>query len=341
MQTKHRMFAHLAAGLLLIGASVGLVDESVGQDPTKEDSPGRLVQLKAPSANLPQAQPQAKATAPIAYWIGVKCMGPLPSVLQTHLNLPENQGLLVVDVVPNSPAATAGIKIDDILLTIDDRPLESVLNLVDAVKQSGDQKAMKLGLLREGKMQSVDLTPARRPAEMAGGRPFAGQPQDHDPIQQWFEQMHPGLGGKPPMRLRFFHPGTILPPGTTTQPVLPESLSISITREGKKPAKIVVKQNENQWELTENDLDQLPKEIRPHVERMLHGTVVESMPQFDFLPSAKPRGALKPKSPTATRPSIDWLREHLRRMDQQMDQMRDWVEKLEKEPAQPELKKNK
>ena len=175
---------------------------------------------------------------------------------------------------------------------------------------------------------------------MAQGRPFGRGEQDLDPLQQWFEQMHPGLGGSPPMRLRFFHPGTILPPGASIAPPLPEELSISITRQGKTPAKIIVQRNDDRWELTENDLSELPDDVRGHVQRMLDGVVVESMPQFDFLPGAgqpmpKTSGkmVLPKRVPGA---SVDYLKKQMQHMDQQMQKMRGWIEEMENQPPAEE-----
>jgi hypothetical protein len=50
---------------------------------------------------------------------------------------------------------------------------------------------------------------------------------------------------------------------------LPDSLSITITREGKHPAKIKVKQEEREIETTEDKVNELPEDIRRYVEPML------------------------------------------------------------------------
>jgi hypothetical protein len=46
-------------------------------------------------------------------------------------------------------------------------------------------------------------------------------------------------------------------------------MSVVISKEGDQPAKIVVKRGDDKWELTEKELNKLPADIRPHVERML------------------------------------------------------------------------
>src|SRR5262245_36600046 len=83
----------------------------------EDESDGNIVQIgrsdKAPARpNLPPPRPgdeddQARP-APPAYWIGL--LGgaiPADNPLRAHLDLPENQGLLVANIVPKSPAAKA------------------------------------------------------------------------------------------------------------------------------------------------------------------------------------------------------------------------------------------
>ena len=44
----------------------------------------------------------------------------------------------------------------------------------------------------------------------------------------WFDENHPGTAGRPPLRMRFMHPGIILPPGTKNQPSLPAEANQTI-----------------------------------------------------------------------------------------------------------------
>src|SRR5882762_672857 len=55
--------------------------------------------------------------------IGMQTISP---VLAAALNLPRSYGVVVSDVLPNSPAMAAGIHIGDVLLTVDGRMAESV-----------------------------------------------------------------------------------------------------------------------------------------------------------------------------------------------------------------------
>ena len=86
------------------------------------------------------------------YWIGLSVeAGP-------------QQGLVVRAVSPESPAAKAGIKVNDVIVSAGDTALKSVPDLVKAVAQA-KEKELGLTILRDRKQQKVSVKPAKRPTE--------------------------------------------------------------------------------------------------------------------------------------------------------------------------------
>ena len=96
-------------------------------------------------ARIPlQVQPLVRVTlGPVAakapareYWIGVSVnlIGP---VLRAQLQLTQPGAVVVNQVVPDSPAATAGIVVNDILLAIDGRTIVDPQDLANAAQSSG------------------------------------------------------------------------------------------------------------------------------------------------------------------------------------------------------------
>ena len=81
-----------------------------------------LVLLHQGQKKILQVQPKLKVTfgpaqpAPPEFWIGVSVSAVEPA-LQAQLQIP-NQGLIVTSVIDESPAAKAGLKVNDILLSI-------------------------------------------------------------------------------------------------------------------------------------------------------------------------------------------------------------------------------
>ena len=209
------------------------------------------------------------------YWIGLHASPPSP-VVQAQLKLPNDQGLVVEDVQPQSPAAKAGIQQYDILLKGNDKPLANLGDLVRVIDQVKNGK-LTLDLLRDGKHVSVTVTPAKRPASEMGGPGF---------------DFGPGLAPGGPLEFRIIHRGQILPPGgplptppdgATTMEIiirattkLADGTQVEITRHGAEPAKIVVTRGKEKWEGTSGDLSKIPEKIRPEVEKLLH-------PVFDHM----------------------------------------------------------
>lgn len=206
------------------------------------------------------------------YWVGVQCH-PVSATLRAQLGLDKDAGLVVSHVVKDGPAAKAGIKQHDILLVIGDENLANQQQLVEQI-QKREGKALKFKLLRAGKEKIVELTPAER-------KSFAGtaeaMPSDAA-IKKAFEwlkrhQATAGADGKP-LTLRMLRPGVVVDADWKFSfggEDIPKGLSVSITRTSGKPAKITVKQGDKTWDLKEGDLDELPKELRPHVKRLMGG----------------------------------------------------------------------
>jgi serine protease Do len=133
------------------------------------DKPASLTILRGGKKLKIQVQPQVRVTmGPVqpelpAFWIGIS-VSPLEPALRSQLKLPPNQGLLAIDVVKDSPAAKADVKLHDILLSLAGQPLESQQKLVELVQSNGE-KSIQLELIREGKTQTIDVTPQRRKSD--------------------------------------------------------------------------------------------------------------------------------------------------------------------------------
>jgi hypothetical protein len=191
-------------------------------------------------------------------WIGM-ALAPADETLRAQLGLDEGTGVVVTAVVEDSPAAKAGVRKHDILVSVDEAPVAAAADVVKAVDAAGD-KPITVTLLRGGEKTTLEVTPEKR-------RPT--QPIEIE------------IGGEGGLVVRnaaeyLVRPGAILKRHATLSRILsnglgelPENLSITITKSGKQPAQIVVKRDDENWEVTEDQLDELPDDVRPHVDRML------------------------------------------------------------------------
>ena len=79
--------------------------------------------------------------------------------LAAALKLARGSGVLVSDLQPGSPALTAGLKLNDILLSVDGRPLDNVAAMIGLSFQHVPGDAMKVQVLRGNQTLSFDITP--------------------------------------------------------------------------------------------------------------------------------------------------------------------------------------
>lgn len=295
------------------------------------------------------------------YWIGVGCE-PVGETLRSQLDI--ESGLLVTSVGEQWPAAKAGIEVHDVLLEFGDEKLKEVADLIDAVDASEGKQTTAV-LLRRGKQIKIDITPIERPHS-----PEQAEEQEDEFV--WQEFFGPNIDAKalqdrirrlqpqgPGMRLWRLGPGLIY-----NQPAadLPEGVTVTVTKEGRKPAAITVKRGEKTWELTEETLDRLPKELaepvkryldRPPVQRPLSALqVLPPPPQGRPAPpqtgAVPPQGGAQPKGPS--RPELNLRLREFRleegqlqqKMDEMLKQMREMRRQMEREGAfdslQQELK---
>ncbi|HEY5315170.1 MAG TPA: PDZ domain-containing protein, partial [Pirellulales bacterium] len=145
------------------------------QDPPESKQPAETDQTPAAPGDA-QRGPSAD------YWIGVQCSPIHDPALRAQLNLDRDQGgLLIEDVLPDSPAAKAGLKRFDVLLTVGDTRLRDMHSLQRAINRTAGGE-LKIELYRGGKQQAVTVKPAQRSEEF--GPPSAFQPPP-DALQQW------------------------------------------------------------------------------------------------------------------------------------------------------------
>jgi serine protease Do len=95
--------------------------------------------------------------------IGIQTITP---VMAAALNLPHSYGVIVSDVLPNTPAAAAGIRIGDVLLSIDGRLADSVPYVSFRLMSVNSGEKVHIELLRGKERLAFDVPVAERPDNM-------------------------------------------------------------------------------------------------------------------------------------------------------------------------------
>ncbi|MBM4004768.1 MAG: PDZ domain-containing protein [Planctomycetes bacterium] len=274
----------------LAGATLAL---SANQSPGQETPPVNLEAKEIVLQLVTEDSPEGKvlafanldvAAAPSEFWIGVS-LEPLNDLLKNQLSV--DQGLAVNAVYPDSPAEKAGLKVYDIVVKAGDSSVKEAGDLVKAV-DAAKESALAVTVVRGGKEMVIKVTPAKRGAPMAqasrfegiAGLPEAEQKKAMELYQQYMQKAmealkSSGADGKP-IDMLFFRPGIVggeIERRLATRGAdsgLPRDVSIQINKEGEQPAKITVTRDGKTWVVSEGKFEELPADLRPHVEGMLH-----------------------------------------------------------------------
>src|SRR3954471_11416111 len=240
----------LAVGVFTAGAvaasSSALAQEDVKPLDLRFTHRGDVLYLIA-DAEKPGEEAKAAKEGQNEYWIGVQ-IAELPEVAKQQLGL--DQGLVIEDVMPDSPAAKAEIKKHDILIKAGDTPLKEPSDLVKSVEASKG-KEMTIAIVRGGKDRTVKVVAAKRPEkERVVEHRTARQPIDAE-IKRLEEALDSlkSKAGKEGFGLWLAQPGVVaprfhyqispFPKGPAGD--FPKDLTVRIVKEGDQPTKIHVK----------------------------------------------------------------------------------------------------
>jgi hypothetical protein len=95
------------------------------------------------------------------YWIGVSVTAIEP-VLRAQLQLPQNHGVIVNQVYPNSPAAKAGLGLHAIIVEVDENPITDPADLAKSVQAKGTKPLVLKIAVKGGKSRTITVTPERK-----------------------------------------------------------------------------------------------------------------------------------------------------------------------------------
>lgn len=216
---------------------------------------------------------EIESSAP-TYWIGIRGRRVSSPVLRTQFQLAEDLGVVIEEVMPDSPAAKAGLREHDIILRAGGEPMLDMRVLQKMVRETGT-KPIELQLIRLAKETTLTVVPEEQPADALKQMdnpnwPFNTLEGDPDQLREFMEGLR--RRGGLPGDMQMFGPRAFFGGGQIDLSQMPGGVSITITREGDSPAKITVKQGDKTWEVTADDekaIEQLPDNIRSFVKQML------------------------------------------------------------------------
>jgi serine protease Do len=78
--------------------------------------------------------------------------------LQQALGLPSSDGVLISDVVSDTPAGKAGLKRGDVIVELEGQPVESLTSLRQRIANTAPGTRVRLTILRDGQRQPAEVT---------------------------------------------------------------------------------------------------------------------------------------------------------------------------------------
>ena len=100
-------------------------------------------------------------------WLGIE----IQSQLRDPTQLETSTGVEVFNVVPKSPAAKSGLRIGDIILSIDGIEMTDANTLIQYVARKAPNTTLNAQVLRQGKNKQVKILLEERPAQEPMARP--------------------------------------------------------------------------------------------------------------------------------------------------------------------------
>jgi hypothetical protein len=102
--------------------------------------------------------------------------------LRVHFGAPEDAGAMVGKVEPGSPAEKAGIRVGDILTSVDGKDVKSSWDVMTKVRGLDDGQQVPVEIWRDGKAQNLTVTVVERERPELNMGPLMWKSEDGEPL---------------------------------------------------------------------------------------------------------------------------------------------------------------
>jgi Do/DeqQ family serine protease len=95
-------------------------------------------------------------------WLGISVQDLTPEMME-HFKVKEKEGVLVGQVYQGTGAEKAGLASGDIIKSVEDKPVKNVSELVKEIQKKKVGQKLKLGIVRDGKTMTIEITTSAMP----------------------------------------------------------------------------------------------------------------------------------------------------------------------------------
>ena len=174
---KTYSFPFITAGLAAAFVAPVFAIEAPEDDappPAAKREAAKLPEIKLQAEDIPAAKAQTA-------FLGI-VTNEVPEMLADHLDLKPGEGVVVRSLVPDGPAAKAGLEVNDVITRVAGTPVGSPQDMSAQVTAHKPGDSVALDCIRKGKPTRLDVTLGTKPEEMAAMEPQALDPLHLDGI---------------------------------------------------------------------------------------------------------------------------------------------------------------
>lgn len=157
MKTKSFPFITTGLAAILIAPAFAL---EAPEDEAPPPPPAAGGQAALPDIKLP-AKPREQAA-----FLGI-VSGGIPQVLTDHLSLKPGEGIIVRSLVPDGPAAQAGVTVNDVITKVSGKAVGTPAEISSHIAECKPGEKISLDLIHKGKPVTLEATLGVRPAGLA------------------------------------------------------------------------------------------------------------------------------------------------------------------------------
>ena len=157
---------------------------------------GQGIGFAIPINMLKEIAPQLEKGHVVRSWMGMSVQDQMGSDLAEWFAVPGGKGVVITEVVEGGPAARAGLRPGDVVLSFEGDPVSESYRLRWVTANAGPGRTVKMGVWRDRSLRTVAVVLAEKPGQAAEEQPARaeGARKDLEPLGVSVDEQ-PGLAG--------------------------------------------------------------------------------------------------------------------------------------------------